>query len=163
MHKSYRQTNKEKIAQAKKVHNEENKEHIAQYHKERRKRQYSETADIRQQHPYAPSHRKSEYLKGRYNITSIEWFMLLEYQGYRCVLCGKPLNFRQNSQRRGRIVVDHNHDTGEIRGLMHVYCNVALGIIENPEILHSALKHIESNGIYDEFKGFLSRLEDKNK
>lgn len=48
-------------------------------------------------------------------------------QGGLCALCGKPVDL--SIDREG--VVDHNHDTGEIRGVLHRSCNSAEGKIAN--------------------------------
>ena len=48
-------------------------------------------------------------------------------QGGLCAVCGLPVDLTQD--REG--VVDHSHDTGEIRGVLHRSCNSALGKMEN--------------------------------
>lgn len=45
----------------------------------------------------------------------------------RCAICGKEVDL--TIEREG--VVDHNHDTGEIRGVLHRSCNAAEGKIAN--------------------------------
>lgn len=42
-----------------------------------------------------------------------------------CALCGKPFSTKNPG------VVDHDHKTGHVRGLLHRGCNAALGTIEN--------------------------------
>ena len=48
-------------------------------------------------------------------------------QGGLCRLCGLPVDL--SLPKEG--VVDHNHDTGEIRGVLHRSCNAAEGKIAN--------------------------------
>lgn len=48
-------------------------------------------------------------------------------QGGNCALCGKPVDL--TIPKEG--VVDHNHDTGEIRGVLHRSCNSGEGKIAN--------------------------------
>lgn len=50
--------------------------------------------------------------------------ILLERQGGRCALCKGECSI-------GEAVVDHDHKTGEIRGVLHRGCNAMLGHIEN--------------------------------
>jgi len=51
-----------------------------------------------------------------------------------CEACGK----------REKLCVDHNHDTGLIRGTLCHGCNVALGFVrENPETLRALARYIE--------------------
>jgi len=52
--------------------------------------------------------------------------MLLE-QGGLCPLCGKAIDLGI----KGEGVIDHDHDTGRIRGLLHRSCNAAEGKISN--------------------------------
>lgn len=42
-----------------------------------------------------------------------------------CALCGIPFT------QEDRIVLDHNHTTGHIRGSIHANCNSLLGRLEN--------------------------------
>ena len=53
----------------------------------------------------------STRLKSVYGITREEYEELLEWQGHRCYIC------RRNARSR-RLSVDHNHATGEVRGLL---------------------------------------------
>ena len=53
----------------------------------------------------------STRLKSVYGITREEYEELLEFQGHRCYVC------RRNARSR-RLSVDHNHATGEVRGLL---------------------------------------------
>lgn len=49
---------------------------------------------------------------------------ILANQGGVCALCGEPI-------AKGEAVLDHNHVTGEVRGVLHRGCNSMLGKIEN--------------------------------
>ena len=52
---------------------------------------------------------------------------LKEAQGGLCQLCGKPID----TTIKGEGVIDHDHDTGEIRGILHRSCNAAEGKAAN--------------------------------
>lgn len=52
---------------------------------------------------------------------------LLKEQDGLCPLCGKPIDLAI----KGEGVIDHDHDTGRIRGLLHRSCNAAEGKISN--------------------------------
>lgn len=48
----------------------------------------------------------------------------LQEQGGLCQICGKPIE-------NGEEVLDHDHKTGFIRGVLHRGCNSLLGKLEN--------------------------------
>lgn len=53
---------------------------------------------------------------------------LLREQNGLCAICGKPLDMLRT---KGEGVLDHDHDTGYIRGLLHRSCNAAEGKVSN--------------------------------
>lgn len=53
--------------------------------------------------------------------------MFLKQQGGLCPLCGQPIDL--TILREG--VVDHDHHTGEVRGVLHRGCNGAEGKVAN--------------------------------
>jgi hypothetical protein len=51
-----------------------------------------------------------------------------------CSICG--IEVRHHSKNRGNAaVIDHNHDTGKIRGILCVQCNIIEGMIRDEEHL----------------------------
>jgi len=61
-------------------------------------------------------------LKRLYNITVEEYDKIYSLQGGCCAICGvhqKDLKYRLH--------VDHNHTTGQVRGLLCRMCNTLLG------------------------------------
>lgn len=75
----------------------------------------------------------------KYGITAEQYEQLLEWQGGRCAICG-------NRPRKKRLAVDHDHRTGEVRGLLcATFCNHKMlgGARENPEILRRAADYLE--------------------
>ncbi len=48
-------------------------------------------------------------------------------QGGKCPVCGEPIDLKI----KGEGVIDHSHQTGEIRGVLHRSCNAALGKVDN--------------------------------
>lgn len=59
----------------------------------------------------------------QYGLTPEGWAARFEAQGRACASCGFTLSKQWN--------VDHNHVTGETRGILCTGCNVALGYLEN--------------------------------
>ena len=64
------------------------------------------------------------------DFTPEEYEERLALQGNRCCLCGRPA-----SDFKKRLCVDHNHDTGQVRGITCNYCNTVIGIIEGKQDL----------------------------
>ncbi len=61
-------------------------------------------------------------------------------QGGVCGICG-------GRDRDRDLAIDHDHETGEIRGLLCSRCNTALGSFrDNPEIITAALSYLGLEG-----------------
>jgi hypothetical protein len=56
-----------------------------------------------------------------YGMTREDWMNLIVAQDGKCLLCHKPFGPARNA------CVDHDHATGEVRGLLCGGCNQALG------------------------------------
>jgi hypothetical protein len=68
------------------------------------------------------SDRKS-HLKRNYGLTLEAFDALLASQGGGCAICGRP----------DADNVDHDHETGQVRGILCFKCNVALGQLDDDE------------------------------
>jgi hypothetical protein len=69
------------------------------------------------------AHEHSRKLKLRYGITAAEYAEQLARQAGVCALCDRPPG-------RKRLHVDHDHETGAVRGLLCLLCNIGLGFLE---------------------------------
>ena len=70
-----------------------------------------------------PDYERSYRLGYAYGVTP-EWYeQKLEEQGGKCAVCGST---GYGSKAVSVFCVDHDHDTGKVRGLLCVGCNVAL-------------------------------------
>lgn len=67
---------------------------------------------------------KIDTLKRKYGITLAEYDQMLEEQHGVCAICGGA----DPSGRR--LAVDHDHETGKVRGLLCTSCNTRLGFLE---------------------------------
>jgi hypothetical protein len=85
-----------------------------------------------------PDKYKSKTLKAKFGITLAEFDALSEHQAGLCAICTDALP-------RGKgCHVDHNHATGEIRGLLCNTCNVGLGMFQDrSEVLRGAATYLE--------------------
>ncbi|MES1975755.1 MAG: endonuclease VII domain-containing protein [Pseudomonadota bacterium] len=78
-------------------------------------------------------------LKKKYNLTPEEFDALIAAQGGRCAICKTD-----TPGGSGTWHVDHNHETGRVRGLLCVRCNPMLGLaLDDPLILIAALEYLE--------------------
>ena len=56
---------------------------------------------------------------------------LLKEQGGICPLCEEPVDMGLQAGHRTDYALDHCHETGQIRGVLHRSCNGALGKMDN--------------------------------
>lgn len=83
------------------------------------------------------------YYKRVYGISVEEYLDLAEKQNFVCALCGNP-NFAMRNVHSGCLVVDHDHKTGKVRGLLCHNCNRALGLFHaNPDLLQKASEYVK--------------------
>ena len=66
-----------------------------------------------------------------HGITPAEYDAMLADQEGGCAMCGQPETKRQgHGGTLMSLAVDHDHDTGEVRGLLCARCNLLLGQVE---------------------------------
>lgn len=79
-------------------------------------------------------------LKFRYGITQEEYTDLLLRQKGLCALCGTS----SQGKKGAALCVDHDHETGQIRGLLCHNCNTGLGKFKDSiEFLELAIKYLK--------------------
>lgn len=84
------------------------------------------------------------YYKREYHISLDDYLNMAEKQNYVCAICGKP-NFPMGVKHTGCLVVDHDHTSGEVRGLLCHNCNRALGLLqENALTVYKAYTYLQS-------------------
>jgi hypothetical protein len=103
--------------------------------------------------PQAPSHhycssacanegRTDAYLMRQYGIDYNEYNRMLNEQDHKCGICGDE-GFTMAKHHELKLVVDHDHETGRVRGLLCHNCNRALGLLkDNTESLTKAINWI---------------------
>ena len=65
-------------------------------------------------------HVKAYWLMKKFGLSEADYQNMVDSQDNLCAICGRP-------EKNKALAVDHDHDTGEIRGLLCGYCNVRLG------------------------------------
>lgn len=77
-------------------------------------------------------------LRIRYGMSPAQWDELVEEQGGLCAICGRELALGTKS-----VHVDHDHNTGAVRGILCARCNLRLGAAEDADWLAKALAYLE--------------------
>lgn len=113
----YYLANKEKFAARDKAWREANPERA----KENRRRSYLKNKE--QNLAYSTMYNR----KRRYGVTDEEYQTLLIKQNGVCAICSKTCT-RQ-------LALDHDHDTGKVRGLLCNSCNRGLGYFKDSQVL----------------------------
>jgi len=81
---------------------------------------------------------RNAYLLRTYGITEKQYNDLLKKQGRACAVCRNPV-----LEGDRNLAVDHNHKTGEIRGLLCFRCNhTVVGRHTDADLLESAANYL---------------------
>lgn len=84
-----------------------------------------------------------EWRLKKYNLTYEEYNKIYKSQNGRCAICGYKVKGMQTGKR---LCVDHDKDTGKVRGLLCGSCNVGLGHFEHSrKLLKNAIGYLTEN------------------
>jgi hypothetical protein len=84
-------------------------------------------------------------LKKNFGLTVAEYGQILVSQNGVCAACGQ-LETRTMRGKVTTLCVDHDHETGKIRGLLCFHCNTALGLVkENISRLLKLIAYLEAH------------------
>lgn len=89
---------------------------------------------------------KRSDLKKKYGISFEYWNELKQKQNNTCAICKQPeLSLDHRTKQVRNLAVDHNHDTGQVRGLLCKRCNTAIGLFEdNVDLLAKAISYLST-------------------
>lgn len=88
-----------------------------------------------------PRWKREQTLKHRHGMSLAQWDAMMEKQQGVCAICGR-------TSRRGSLVVDHDHKTNRVRGLLCHNCNLTLGKMEdNSTWLLAAAKYLQESKV----------------
>lgn len=77
---------------------------------------------------------RARHLRRKYGLSPEQVEGLKEMQANKCAICKTPTS----------LVVDHDHKTGKVRGLLCHLCNSSLGgFRDSPELLQSAVEYLQ--------------------
>ena len=109
----------------------------------------------RREYYKANPHKRSSRLEARnvdyrdksnakvYGLTLEEYRQMFIDCDNKCNICGK-----ENGEKPNKLQVDHNHITGQVRGLLCRNCNTGIGYLKSDEsidIIKKAIEYLENN------------------
>jgi len=115
------------------------------YQQEQRRKHLEKRRDYDKSRPRRPnpSRDRNAALKRKFGISQDEYDKMLEAQGGVCAICHQE----ERKARHGVIMalaVDHDHETGKVRGLLCNNCNLGIGKFnDNVVYLFSAIAYLK--------------------
>lgn len=88
-----------------------------------------------------PIYKRDAQLRHKYQLTVGGYEAMKKAQGDVCAICGEASSW---NRREGNVlVVDHDHLTGRVRGLLCHPCNQALGLFrDRPDLMLRAAEYV---------------------
>ena len=77
---------------------------------------------------------RERHTKSRYGLSAFAVELLRKLQNYRCKLCGNGPLVRGVTCGRMSETIDHDHETGRVRGILCGTCNTAIGKLGDNEV-----------------------------
>lgn len=135
--KKYREENKTKIKEGQKKWREENKEILKQKKKHYRENYQDKIKESRKKYKEKhPGRIRDQEIRKKYGITLQQKDQMCDRQNGCCIICGI----------KSKLVIDHDHDTGRVRGLLCSCCNTGIGNLrESQNTLFNARIYLASN------------------
>lgn len=96
---------------------------------------------------YDPEKRHAKHLRIKFGMTSEQYQNIYNSQGGKCAICGreeKVLSTAVFNKAPKKLSVDHDHKTGQVRGLLCSNCNAAVGYFDdNTSIIEKAIEYLK--------------------
>ena len=108
--------------------------------------------------PMAPSHMYcsqecadialiEKYLQREYKINYSEYMDMLKNQDEKCAISGSE-GFKMQAHHKIKLVVDHCHATGRVRGMLCHNCNRGLGLFQDSvKFLQTASSYLQKTSL----------------
>lgn len=105
---------------------------------------YAKTVKWRKQNKEQHTYNMRCRTLAKYGLTVEEYDAILAQQDCKCAICG------MSDEEHGKsLVVDHNHVTGEVRGLLCRNCNVGIGALgDDVQRIINAAAYLKERGSY---------------
>ena len=97
-----------------------------------------------------PKKRLEQHLKYKYGVSPEQFLNSWNEQNGKCAICEEQLpDLLSYENRRRGYAIDHNHETGDFRGILCLPCNTLLGMAnDSSDILNKAINYLELKGNY---------------
>jgi hypothetical protein len=129
-HRKYYRKNRDRILETHKKYRKRRSEYIKQYYLKNRAKLLARQIQYTKDNPKI---RQNARIQRKYGITLQQYNQMRRDQEGRCKLCG----------RKRKLVLDHCHTTGRIRGFLCIRCNGGLGAFgDSIEGLKKAIKYL---------------------
>ena len=79
-------------------------------------------------HAYKMKHKLLKRL-AKFGLSLEDYQAMQQAQNFRCAVCGSEK----------RLCIDHNHHTGQVRGILCYKCNLAIGLLQDDPSIFDAL------------------------
>lgn len=111
----------------------------AQKWREANPERYNENQRRMRSTPEGKERQRAGHLKRKYGITIEQYDELLARQGGGCAICGRE------PRPESSLHLDHDHESGALRGILCFRCNNALGDFDDDvSLLRAAVGYLES-------------------
>lgn len=98
-----------------------------------------ERGKVHRAKPEIKERERRRHIQDTYGLSPDEYQRLIVEQGGRCSICGDTMR---------KIHVDHDHDTGRVRGLLCPSCNTGLGHFNDSlEMLSKAFNYLKGGNV----------------
>lgn len=116
------------------------KEYKREYMRKYRLKRYHEDPEFRAK---ALERARNNKRKAKFGIGNAEVAELLDGQDGVCMICMSPLVLYAATERHKAAHVDHDHKSGQIRGILCNNCNNGLGRFkDDPDLLRAAVWYL---------------------
>lgn len=91
-----------------------------------------------------PEKHKDRMRRTMYGLALGEYDRMYSEQGGLCAICREPeVSPERYTGRARKLFVDHHHQTGKVRGLLCMLCNIGIGQFrDDPELLRRAIQYL---------------------
>ena len=103
---------------------------------------------------FDPLYFRTARLKSRYGITMDDYANMLADQDGVCAICG----YAPSSDKKA-LMVDHDHKTGNIRGLLCIHCNTGIAYLKDDiGVLGKAADYLQTAKSHSMIKNILKGI-----